>query len=46
MGLIEAEKISKDYPVEASRVRKDHSTGEIVVRALREVSFEIEHARP
>jgi putative ABC transport system ATP-binding protein len=42
MALIEAEKISKDYHVEASRGRKDQSAGEIVVRALREVSFEIE----
>ena len=41
MGLIVAENISKDYQVVATKVSKDYQTGEVVVRALRDVSFEI-----
>src|SRR4030042_1064510 len=44
MGLIVAENISKDYQVVATKVSKDYRTGEVVVRALRDVSFEIEPA--
>jgi putative ABC transport system ATP-binding protein len=44
MSLIVAENISKDYPVVAPKVGRDYRTGEIVVRALREVSFDIESA--
>src|SRR4030042_6641062 len=44
MSLIRAENISKDYQVVATKVTKDYQTGEVVVRALREVSFEIEPA--
>ncbi len=44
MSLIVAENISKDYQVVATKVSKDYSAGEIVVRALRDVSFEIEPA--
>ncbi len=44
MSLIVAEKISKDYQVVATKVSKDYSAGEVIVRALRDVSFEIEPA--
>ena len=44
MGLIVAENISKDYQVVATKVSKDYQTGEVVVRALRDVTFEIEPA--
>src|SRR4030043_2050746 len=44
MGLIVAENISKDYQVVATKVSKDYRTGEVVVRALRDVSFAIEPA--
>jgi putative ABC transport system ATP-binding protein len=44
MGLIVAENISKDYQVVAIRVGKDYGAAENVVRALRDVSFEIEPA--
>jgi putative ABC transport system ATP-binding protein len=44
MGLISAEKLSKDYRVIATKVTKNYQTGEVVVRALREVSFAIESA--
>jgi putative ABC transport system ATP-binding protein len=44
MSLIRAENISKDYQVVATKVSKDYGTGEVVVRALREVSFDIESA--
>ncbi|KPK95177.1 MAG: ABC transporter [Deltaproteobacteria bacterium SM23_61] len=44
MSLILAENISKDYQVVATKVSKDYGGGEVVVRALRGVSFEIEPA--
>jgi len=44
MSLIKAENVSKDYRVVATKITKDYQTGEVVVRALREVSFEIESA--
>ncbi len=44
MSLIVAKNISKDYQVVATKVSKDYGTGEVVVRALRDVSFEIEPA--
>jgi putative ABC transport system ATP-binding protein len=44
MSLIVAENITKDYQVVATKVSKDYGTAENVVRALRDVSFEIEPA--
>jgi putative ABC transport system ATP-binding protein len=44
MSLIVAEKITKDYQVVATKVSKDYGAAENVVRALRDVSFEIEPA--
>jgi putative ABC transport system ATP-binding protein len=44
MSLIVAENISKDYQVVATKIGKDYPTGEVIVRALREVSFDIESA--
>jgi putative ABC transport system ATP-binding protein len=44
MSLIVAENISKDYQVVAIKVSKDYGPPENVVRALRDVSFEIEPA--
>ena len=44
MSLIKAENVSKDYRVVATKITKDYQTGEVVVRALREVSFDIESA--
>jgi putative ABC transport system ATP-binding protein len=44
MGLIVAENISKDYQVVATKVNKDYGAAENLVRALRDVSFEIEPA--
>jgi putative ABC transport system ATP-binding protein len=44
MSLIKAENVSKDYRVVATKISKDYQTGEVVVRALREVSFDIESA--
>ncbi len=44
MSLIVAENISKDYQVLATKVSKDYGPAEMVVRALRDVSFEIEPA--
>ena len=44
MSLIVAENIGKDYQVVATRVSKDYGAAENVVRALRDVSFEIEPA--
>lgn len=44
MSLIVAESISKDYQVVATKVSKDYGAVENVVRALRDVSFEIEPA--
>ena len=44
MGLVVAENITKIYSVVATRVSKDYTTGEIAIRALNEVSFEIEPA--
>jgi len=44
MNLIKAENVSKDYRVVATKITKDYQTGEVVVRALREVSFDIESA--
>jgi putative ABC transport system ATP-binding protein len=44
MGLIVAESISKNYSVVASKVNKDYQIGEVVVRALKGVSFDIEPA--
>jgi len=44
MGLIVAENVSKNYTVVATKVSKDYEVGEIVVRALKDVSFDIEPA--
>jgi putative ABC transport system ATP-binding protein len=44
MSLIVAENVIKDYRVVATKIMKDYLTGEAVVRALNEVSFEIEPA--
>jgi putative ABC transport system ATP-binding protein len=44
MGLIVAENITKVYSVVATKVSKDYTAGEIAIRALNEVSFEIEPA--
>ena len=44
MGLVVAENISKVYSVVAAKVSKDYTVGEIAIRALSEVSFEIEPA--
>jgi putative ABC transport system ATP-binding protein len=44
MSLIVAENISKDYQVVATKVSKDYGAAENLVRALRDVSFEIEPA--
>jgi putative ABC transport system ATP-binding protein len=44
MSLIVAANITKDYQVVATKVSKDYGTAENVVRALRDVSFEIEPA--
>ncbi len=44
MSLIKAENVSKDYRVVATKITKDYQTGEVVVRALKEVSFDIESA--
>jgi putative ABC transport system ATP-binding protein len=41
MGVIVAENISKDYSVVATKLSKDYQLGEIVVRALKDVSFNI-----
>lgn len=44
MGLVVAENITKIYSVVASKVSKDYKGGDIAIRALNEVSFEIEPA--
>jgi putative ABC transport system ATP-binding protein len=44
MGLVTAENITKVYSVKAEKVSKEYTAGEIAVRALNEVSFEIEPA--
>jgi putative ABC transport system ATP-binding protein len=44
MGLVVAENITKTYRVVATKVSKDYKVGEIAIRALNEVSFEIEPA--
>jgi putative ABC transport system ATP-binding protein len=44
MGLVVAENITKIYSVVAAKVSKDYKVGEIAVRALTGVSFEIEPA--
>jgi putative ABC transport system ATP-binding protein len=44
MGLVVAENITKVYSVVATKVSKDYTAGEIAIRALNEVSFEIEPA--
>src|SRR4030042_1088542 len=44
MGLVVAENITKIYSVVATKVSKDYKVGEIAIRALNEVSFEIEPA--
>lgn len=44
MGLIVAENVSKHYQVAALKVRKDYQAGEVIVQALKDVSFEIEPA--
>ena len=44
MGLVVAENITKVYSVVAKKVSKDYMAGEIAIRALNEVCFEIEPA--
>lgn len=44
MSLVIAEKVSKHYQVAAIKVSKRYQGGEVIVQALREVSFEIEPA--
>ncbi|MGB9627593.1 MAG: ABC transporter ATP-binding protein [Thermodesulfobacteriota bacterium] len=44
MGLVVAENITKIYSVVATKVSKDYKVGEIAIRALNDVSFEIEPA--
>jgi putative ABC transport system ATP-binding protein len=44
MGLVMAENITKVYSVGATKVSKDHAGGEVTIRALNDVSFEIEPA--
>ena len=44
MGLVTAENISKVYSVVAAKISKEYQVGEIGVRALNSVSFEIEPA--
>src|SRR4030042_6032004 len=44
MGLVVAENITKIYSVVATKVSKDYKVGEIAIRALNEVSFEIDPA--
>ncbi|HDQ92735.1 MAG TPA: ABC transporter ATP-binding protein [Synergistetes bacterium] len=44
MGLVVAENITKVYSVVATKVSKDYQSGEIAIRALHEVSFEIKPA--
>ena len=44
MGLVVAENITKVYSVVATKVSKDYAAGEIAIRALNEVSFEIQPA--
>ncbi len=44
MGLVVAQNITKIYSVVATKVSKDYVAGEITIRALNEVSFEIEPA--
>src|SRR4030065_1179578 len=44
MGLVVAENITKIYSVVATKVSKDYQAGEIAIRALNEVSFEIDPA--
>src|SRR4030043_1193028 len=44
MGLVVAENITKVYSVVATKVSKDYMAGEISIRALNKVSFEIEPA--
>ena len=44
MGLVVAENITKIYSVVATKVSKDYQAGEIAIKALNEVSFEIEPA--
>ena len=44
MGLVVAENITKVYSVVATKVSKEYQVGEIAIRALNEVSFEIKRA--
>ncbi len=44
MGLVVAENITKVYSVATEKTGKDYKTGEVAIRALNEVSFEIEPA--
>jgi len=44
MGLVVAENITKVYSVVATKVSKDYAAGEVTIRALNDVSFEIEPA--
>lgn len=44
MSLIVAEKVSKYYQIAAIKVNKDYQAGEVLVQALKNVSFEIEPA--
>jgi putative ABC transport system ATP-binding protein len=44
MGLVKAQNITKVYSVVATRVSKDYQVGEVAIRALRDVTFEIEPA--
>jgi len=44
MGLVVAENITKVYSVVATKVSKDYAVGEVTIRALNDVSFEIQPA--
>jgi len=44
MGLVVAENITKVYSIVATKVSKDYQAGEIAIRALNDVSFEIQPA--
>lgn len=44
MGLVNAQNITKVYSVLATRVSKDYQVGEVAIRALHDITFEIEAA--